>query len=195
MENIYIVTDGSSLAANNKTGFDAAAAYLILDSNFKVIHKESILLKDHTNNYAEMYAIYKGTKFIVEKLLDKLEIWNRIIIITDSQLCEKTLNEWMKTWLKNTDNETLINTTGKVKNQELIKSTYINILTLKLRLTTFICHMNSHKSEKDIPNMYEKFMDKYNYDRMNMDIEDFKQIFKANQIVDKLAYNELNSIK
>lgn len=195
MENIYIVTDGSSLAANNKTGFDAAAAYLILDSNFKVIHKESILLKDHTNNYAEMYAIYKGTKFIVEKLLDKLEIWNRIIIITDSQLCEKTLNEWMKTWLKNTDNETLINTTGKVKNQELIKSTYINILTLKLRFTTFICHMNSHKSEKDIPNMYEKFMDKYNYDRMNMDIEDFKQIFKANQIVDKLAYNELNSIK
>lgn len=195
MENIYIVTDGSCLAADNKTGFDAAAAYLILDSKFRVIHKESILLKDHTNNYAEMYAIYKGTKYIIEKLSDKLEIWNRIIVITDSQLCEKTLNEWMMNWLKNTDNEVLMNTTGKVKNQELVKSTYINILTLKLNFTVFICHMNSHKTEKDIPNMYVKFMDKYDYDKLQIEIDDFKQIFKANQIVDKMAYNQLNSIK
>lgn len=187
---IYIITDGSSISANNSTGFDAAAAYLILDSNFKVIHKESILLKNHTNNYAEMYAIYKGTKYIVEKLLDKLELWDRIVIITDSQLCEKTLSEWMEKWLKNTENEILLNTTGKVKNQELIKSTYINILTIKIKLLTYICHINSHKTEKEIPNMYEKFTNKYQY--VDISLEEFNNIYKANQIVDKLAYNELN---
>ena len=25
----------------------------------------------------------------------------------------------------------------------------------------YICHINSHKSEKDIPKMYQKFLDKY----------------------------------
>lgn len=189
--NIYIVTDGSCLAANNKTGFDAASAYLILDSNFKVLHKESILLKDHTNNYAEMYAIYKGTKWIIENLSDKLEIWDRIVVITDSQLCEKSLNEWMEGWMKNTKNEKLYSTTGAVKNQELIKSTYINILTLKLKFTTYICHMNSHKPESEVPKMYNKFMEKYN--KVDISLEEFKQIYLANQIVDKMAYNELNS--
>lgn len=189
--NIYIVTDGSCLAANNKTGFDAASAYLILDSNFKVLHKESILLKDHTNNYAEMYAIYKGTKWIIENLSDKLEIWDRIVVITDSQLCEKSLNEWMESWMKNTKNEKLYSTTGAVKNQELIKSAYINILTLKLKFATYICHMNSHKSESEVPKMYNKFMEKYN--KVDINLEEFKQIYLANQIVDKMAYNELNS--
>lgn len=189
--NIYIVTDGSCLAADNKTGFDAASAYLILDSNFKVLHKESILLKDHTNNYAEMYAIYKGTKWIIENLSDKLEIWDRIVIITDSQLCEKSLNEWMVGWLKNTSNEKLYSTTGAVKNQELVKSAYINILTLKLKFVTYICHMNSHKSESEVPKMYNKFMD--NYNEVDISLEDFKQIYLANQVVDKMAYTELNS--
>lgn len=192
-EVIFIITDGSSITADNKTGFDAAAAYLIMDSSFNVLHKESILLKDHTNNYAEMYAIYKGTKYVVENLLDKYEIWTKVVIITDSQLCEKSLNEWMDGWLRKTNNEVLFSTAGKVKNQELIKSAYINILTIKLKLVTYICHINSHKSESEVPKMYGKFMNKY--PQLDMLLEEFNNIYKANQIVDKMAYNELNSIK
>ena len=182
---IYIVTDGSSISADNSKGFDAAAAYVVYKGN-EMVYKESILLRNHTNNYAEMYAIYKGTKYVLENMA---EIFDRnVVVITDSQLCEKSLNEWMKGWLKKANNETLMSTTGEVKNQELIKSAYINILLLQLNTEVYICHINSHNTESKIPQMHKKFIDKY----FNIDIETFKMIFEANQIVDKMAYDKLN---
>ncbi len=193
MSQLLLVTDGSSITANNEKGFDAASAFVIYKDN-KLIYKESILLKNHTNNYAEMYAIYKGTKYIVENIR---EHGSELLVITDSQLCEKSLNEWMCGWLKKTNNEILYSTTGKVINQELIKSAYINILSLELIMDVYVCHINSHKSEKDIPKMYQKFLDKYiaKQPTIQMDMETFRLIFEGNQIVDQMAYNELNSIK
>ena len=192
MSQLLLVTDGSSITANNEKGFDAASAFVIYKDN-KLIYKESILLKNHTNNYAEMYAIYKGTKYIVENIR---EHGSELLVITDSQLCEKSLNEWMCGWLKKTNNEILYSTTGKVINQELIKSAYINILSLALIMDVYVCHINSHKSEKDIPKMYQKFLDKYvaKQPTIQMDMETFRLIFEGNQIVDQMAYNELNSI-
>jgi ribonuclease HI len=186
MGKIIITTDGSSISANNEKGFDAASAFAIYYNN-KLIHKESKLLLNHTNNYAEMYAIYKGTKYLVENSTEIFDA-ESIMIVTDSQLCEKTLNEWMKGWLKKTDNEVLMSTTGKVKNQELIKSAYINILLLSLTIPVYVCHINSHNNESKIPEMHKKFVDKY----FDIDIEEFKLIFEGNQIVDKLAYDTLN---
>ena len=182
---IIITTDGSSISANNEKGFDAAAAFAIYNCG-KLIHKESKLLLNHTNNYAEMYAIYKGTKYVLDKL--KNEEISEILIITDSQLCEKSLNEWMQGWLKKADDEVLFSTTGKVKNQELIKSTYINILLLSLSAPVYICHINSHNSESKIPEMYKKFINKY----FDIGIETFKIIFEGNQLADRLAYDILN---
>lgn len=192
MSQLLLVTDGSSITANNEKGFDAASAFVIYKDN-KLIYKESILLKNHTNNYAEMYAIYKGTKYITENIR---EHGSELLVITDSQLCEKSLNEWMRGWLKKTNNEILYSTTGKVINQELIKSAYINILSLALIMDVYVCHINSHKSEKDIPKMYQKFLDKYiaKQPTIQMDMETFRLIFEGNQIVDQMAYNELNSI-
>ena len=81
----YIVsTDGSSISANNSKGFDAAAAFVIYKGD-KMIYKESILLRNHTNNYAEMYAIYKGTKYLVENELGLYDA-DEVLIVTDSQL-------------------------------------------------------------------------------------------------------------
>jgi len=183
---IYVVTDGSSISANNSKGFDAAAAYVIY-VNGKIVHKESILLRNHTNNYAEMYAIYKGTKYVLENMVE-IHDCNNVVIITDSQLCEKSLNEWMKGWLKKATDETLMSTTGEVKNQELIKSAYINILSLQLFIPVYICHINSHNNESKILHMHKKFIDKY----FDIDLETFKMIFEGNQIVDKMAYEKLN---
>ena len=186
MNRIIIMTDGSSKTANNKTGFDAAAAYIVLYNN-KVIYKEAILLKDHTNNYAEMYAIYKGTKYLVE---NSSEIYDasEVFIVTDSQLCQKSLTCWMEGWLKNTDNEVLKSTSGDVKNQELIKSTYINILRLELVLPVSVCHINSHKPESEIPKMYEKFSREF----PDILIDEFRMIYEGNNACDKMAYDKLN---
>ena len=183
----YIIsTDGSSISAKNEKGFDAAAAYVIFKDG-KIIHKESILLRNHTNNYAEMYAIYKGTKYLVENE-EGIYDADEVLIVTDSQLCQKSLTEWMRVWLKKTDNEVLKSTTGEVKNQELIKSAYINILMLELILPVSVCHINSHKPESEIPKMYEKFSREF----PDILIDEFKLIYDGNQICDKLAYDELN---
>jgi ribonuclease HI len=183
----YIIsTDGSSISANNQKGFDAAAAYVIFKDG-KIIHKESILLRNHTNNYAEMYAIYKGTKYLVENE-EGIYDADEVLIVTDSQLCQKSLTEWMKVWLKKTDNEVLKSTTGEVKNQELIKSAYINILMLELILPVSVCHINSHKPESEIPKMYEKFSREF----PDILIDEFKLIYDGNQLADRLSYDELN---
>ena len=186
MSRIIISTDGSSIAVNNQKGFDAAAAYVIYYGD-KMIHKESILLKNHTNNYAEMYAIYKGTKYLVDNEVGIYDA-SEVLIVTDSQLCQKSLTEWMRSWLKKTDNEVLKSTTGEVKNQELIKSAYINILTLELILPVSVCHINSHKPESEIPKMYEKFSREF----PDILIDEFRMIYEGNRLSDVMAYNELN---
>ena len=183
----YIIsTDGSSISANNQKGFDAAAAYVIFKDG-KIIHKESILLRNHTNNYAEMYAIYKGTKYLVENE-EGIYDADEVLIVTDSQLCQKSLTEWMRVWLKKTDNEVLKSTTGEVKNQELIKSAYINILMLELILPVSVCHINSHKPESEIPKMYEKFSSEF----PDILIDEFRMIYEGNNLCDTMAYDELN---
>ena len=183
----YIVcTDGSSISANNSKGFDAAAAFVIYKGD-KMIYKESILLRNHTNNYAEMYAIYKGTIYHVENELDIYDA-DEVLVITDSQLCQKSLTDWMKGWLKKTDNEVLKSTTGEVKNQELIKSAYINILMLELILPVSVCHINSHKPESEIPKMYEKFSIEF----PDILIDEFRMIYEGNNLCDTMAYDKLN---
>ena len=182
----YIIcTDGSSISANNQKGFDAASAFVIYKGD-KMIYKESNLLKNHTNNYAEMYAIYKGTKYLVENE-EGIYDADEVLIITDSQLCQKSLTEWMKTWLKRTDNEVLKSTTGAVKNQELIKSAYINILRLELVLPVSVCHINSHVTENKVNQLYEKFRGEF----PDILFDEFMLMYKGNQKVDALAYEKL----
>lgn len=184
MGRYLLMTDGSSINANNKTGFDAAAAYVLMKDG-KVVHKESILLEDHTNNYAEMYAIYKGTKFVVEHL-DL--ITDELIIVTDSQLCQKSLTEWMVKWLKNTDNEVLKSSTGLVKNQELIKSAYINILQIEMYVPVSVCHINSHISENKVDQLYMKFAKEF----PDIMFDEFMLMYNGNRECDKMAYDMLN---
>ncbi len=186
MSRIIVCTDGSSISANNEKGFDAAAAVVIYMGD-KMIYKESILLKNHTNNYAEMYAIYKGTKYLVEEAACIHDV-DEVLIVTDSQLCQKSLTTWMKGWLKKTDNEVLKSTTGAVKNQELIKSAYINILMLELILPVSVCHINSHEPESKIPKMFEKF----NKEFPDILYDEFVRIYNGNQMCDQLAYDEIN---
>jgi hypothetical protein len=95
----------------------------------------------------------------------------------------------MKGWLKKATNETLVNSTGaEVKNQELIKSTYINILLLMQRIDVFVCHMNSHQPSSKLPQMYEKM----NKDFPDMSYDEFVLIYDGNNYCDKTARESLN---
>ena len=78
-----ICSDGSAISARNNTGFDSAGAFVVI-KDYQPVHQEVTVLRDHTNNYAEMYAIYKGTKWCLENLRD-LNKYDQLLIITDSQ--------------------------------------------------------------------------------------------------------------
>ena len=187
MRRVMICSDGSAISARNNTGFDSAGAFVVV-KDYQPVHQEVTVLRDHTNNYAEMYAIYKGTKWCLENLRD-LNKYDQLLIITDSQLCQQSLTTWMKGWLKKATNETLVNSTGaEVKNQELIKSTYINILLLMQRIDVFVCHMNSHQPSSKLPQMYEKM----NKDFPDMSYDEFVLIYDGNNYCDKTARESLN---
>lgn len=172
---LYIMTDGSAIM--NKDGnYDSAYSFIISDG----IKEESNILMNHTNNYAEMYAIYKSTKYVLENKIN-IEVYDEIIIITDSELCMKSLSVWMKSWLKNTKNEKLFNSQGAlVKNQELIKSAFINMLLINQVIPIRIIHMNSHESESKKKQMYEKMSKSI----PDLDIDDFNLIFEGNNKCD-----------
>ena len=120
--------------------------------------------------------------------MEDIDTYDKLVIVTDSDLCHKSLTVWMKGWLKKAKNEKLINSSGEeVKNQELIKSTYINILTLMLEIPVLVCHINSHQSKKQIPKMYEKM----NVKIPEMTYDEFEMIFKANDMCDTLAKDAL----
>lgn len=187
MKRLIITTDGSAIM-NENGNYDSAYAFVIF-KDYEIFKEESGFLRGKTNNYAEAYAIYKSTKYIVEnmKVTDGID---QVLIVTDSDLCFKSLTTWMFGWLKKTDNEKLVNSTGQlVKNQELLKSAFINILMLMLKVDVKLCHVNSHQSEKEKVKMYEK-MNKLIPDLI---YEEFEMIYKGNDLCDINARNKLKS--
>ena len=185
MKRIIIATDGSAVTGQ-RSAFDSASSYIILKDGEKIKH-ETTVLRDHTNNYAEMHAIYKGTKYCLEHILN-LNEYEEILIITDSQLCQKSLTMWMSGWLKKAQNELLVNSTGEaVKNQELIKSTYINILSLMLQIDVHVCHINSHEPKSKVPQMYEKASKLIK----ELSYEEFVLMYEANNACDVAARDAL----
>ena len=93
--------------------------------------------------------------------------------------------------MRKANNETLYGSTGaEVKNQELIKSTYINILSLMLQIKVYVCHINSHKSQREVPKMYEKMNKQFE----DMTFDEFVMIYDGNNHCDVSAREAVNNI-
>ena len=96
MNKFIIGTDGGAYKQKDGT-FDSVAALRIY-GNERLMYKEAILLKGKTNNYAEIYAIMRGLKAIDSYIsVNKLK-GSEVILITDSELCRKSLTEWIASW-------------------------------------------------------------------------------------------------
>ena len=92
-------------------------------------------IEHHSNNYAEMYAIYECLS-----LIQKNNITIPIELYTDSKYCLSILLEWYEKWLKN-------NLLKNKKNLKIIQKTYDIFKTFK---TINIIHVHSHgRGKKD----------------------------------------------
>lgn len=177
-----VSTDGGAFKKEGG-GFDAVSAFRIYEGD-KLLYKEGILLEDKTSNFAEIFAIFRGIRaissYIIHSGIKKAEVY----IITDSELCYKSLNTWFDTWLEKSESTILLNSSGKpVINQEVIKMAYIHMLRLQKYCDLKLCHINSHESINDIEKVRKKF-NKTNKLKINED--DFKIIFMSNHETDKM---------
>ena len=186
-----IATDGGAFKRDD-SGFDSVSAFRMYE-NGKLVFQEALLLEGKTNNYAEIYAIFRGLKAISTYIrragIQKAEV----MLITDSELCFKSLTVWMRDWLDKSDSITLINSSKKpVINQEVVKMAYINMLELQAVCKFKMCHINSHESVDNIEKLRKKF-NKVN--KLKVSEEEFELIFIANDECDTMVKETYNKYK
>ena len=182
MNKFIIGTDGGAYKQKDGT-FDSVAALRIY-GNERLMYKEAILLKGKTNNYAEIYAIMRGLKAIDSYIsVNKLK-GSEVILITDSELCWKSLTEWIESWLRNTSDHILKNSENKpVINQEIIKMAYIYYLRLESKCKIKLCHINSHCSINDLDKNLKKFNKK---NKTKFTIDEYELLYSINDECDKM---------
>lgn len=183
MSKFIIGTDGGAYKQSDGT-FDSVAAMRIYGDE-RLMYKEALLLKDKTNNYAEIYAIMRGLKAIDSYITVNKIKGAEVILITDSELCWKSLTQWIDSWLQNASDDILKNSEGKpVMNQQIIKMAYIYYLRLQTKCKIKLCHINSHCSinnlEKDLKKFNKKNKTKYK-------IEEYELLYAINDECDKMV--------
>ena len=191
MNKFIIGTDGGAYKQKDGT-FDSVAALRIY-GNERLMYKEAILLKGKTNNYAEIYAIMRGLKAIDSYItVNKLK-GSEVILITDSELCWKSLTEWIESWLRNTSDHILKNSENKpVINQEIIKMAYIYYLRLESKCKIKLCHINSHCSLNDLDKNLKKFNKK---NKTKFTIDEYEMLYVINDECDKMIEECYNDVK
>lgn len=184
-----IFTDGGSFKnEKEETGYDGAAAFIIWEDGNKIA-EEGIFLKGKTNNFSEMFAIGKSITVLREYIEKHVENKTNITVtvVTDSQLCQKSLLEWIYGWKANAVNGVLYNSKKEpVANQNLILVTRNEMDKLEsiIDRKVFIQHINSHKSLKDLPKNCAKFNKK---NHTNLTIDEYKFYHDCNDRCDKLV--------
>lgn len=192
---IKIFTDGGAFANKYEaTGFDSVASYNIWIDGKEVVCSAEFL-KGKTNNFAEMYAIYKSLKIVSEYLSKKKNNTATIKLITDSELCKKSLTEWINGWLKNANIGVLYNSKKEpVANQQLILMATIYLERLKLICSdqVYIQHINSHNSKSDIAKDCKKFNEKNNE---SLSLKEYEFYFMCNAKCDKMVKCKYDEVK
>ena len=100
-ETLYIFTDGGCFR-NGQSGSKGAYSVLFSDdkkSPFYKFNKTEMILREPTNNKAELSAIEYALETVLENY--KLFYNKSIVICTDSMYCINCIGKWSKNWLKN----------------------------------------------------------------------------------------------
>lgn len=191
---IRIFTDGGAFRNTREpSGFDSVAAYNIwIDSKEVVCSAE--FLRGKTNNFAEMYSIYKSLKLVYEFLIKHKHTTPNIKIITDSELCKKSLTEWLEGWLNNASMGVLYNSKKEpVANQQLILMTTIYLERLKTicQNQVYVQHINSHNTKASIVKDCAKFNNK---NKENLSVEEYEFYFMCNAKCDKMVKDKYEEV-
>lgn len=186
---LNIFTDASVMKRDY--GFDSCpmAIGVVLDS----VEKSYVeILKNTTNNFGEMYGIYKGVLIALELLKGKQ--YTHINLFSDSLISVNGLKEWLFNW-QITKEGILLNTSGEVKNQSIICNIINIILTFKSNISFYHTKGHSLQSKSVDLNKIKDEMIKLNKDNSLIMLDDYSisKILWYNDYVDKGSREYLKS--
>ncbi len=198
MTNYILVTDGSiSDRGVCDGGFGFRFSKIDENGKKELIFQGGGFSESVTNNRMEMMAIKEGAEKVFQYFREHpFNTNDNLIIISDSDLCVRTLTEYIFRWIKNliksgNPDGTLIGSAKKpVLNQDIIKEAFKFIMTLKRMLKVHIFHIKSHLALKNRRLDMEYFVNRNN---CSITIELFNSIVEENELVDKLAYNYMKN--
>lgn len=178
--NILVFTDGSSLIRKGHYESSSAGSIYI---NHNHICEFGSYNYDSTNSFGELYAIVMAFDKLSDIIYNNPELNKyQIFIISDSEYVVKSLNIYLKSWIKQGMNNNWINSKNKpVAYQSIFKYIYRNYFNITYNVNGIkvnIVHINSHI--KNVDKSYNKF-------NLNITKEEFIKISKYNDYVDKLA--------
>ena len=199
-ENTLVVfTDGSIYTTHDGKVISSSGSIIIHGNN--VMYNEPIILKESTNNIAELIAIYTGLYKTISLYFqcknNGINIEN-IYLFSDSKYCIDGLTTWLSNWVKNQYDRTFINYSGQpVANQNIFQIIIKMILQNQIPINLFKTRGHLSTGFNDI-NKLRKYLHDNNYGILSKDLcsEDLlRLIIKYNAEVDKIAYNQLQPFK
>ena len=129
-----------------KNGKKLAVAGYISMYRGEILSAEYKPMYDCTNNFGELYGIYMGISNLVKWGRDSDKFLN---LFSDSLISINSLRDWIFNWRVVTHND-LINKTGKVANQEIIKAIVCMVERSGYHMQLFhlLSHLNSSVPEQ-----------------------------------------------
>jgi len=135
--NYFLFTDGS--CKNNGKSYEAGWAFIIYDSNKKIVKQENGVIRgmDANNQKAELTAILRGLR-----VFGMFTTISKLVIVTDSEYSIKCCTEWCKKWK---DNNWKTSNGQDVKHRDIIEMIISKVESIDCSWT----HINSHTNNTD----------------------------------------------
>lgn len=194
---INIFSDGSILNLNNGSAIGCPGAIIVYFNEYgsEIIYDTyTDLINNTTNNDTEIRSIFLGLSVLNSRYKSLLQRTTNINIFSDSKICICGLREWIYSWMSNTHNGVLYNSSGEpVKNQDMFIETAREII--EIGKTTNLYHQKGHvkHSDSSIDNARKVFYESNGY--MIRDRYLLETISYYNNLIDKITKNDLNDNK
>lgn len=195
MTNFLLVTDGSiSDKGVGQGGYAYRFSKVDEDGKKELIFQGGGNDVNTTNNRMELSAIIDGLMKVKEYLLVNFPGEKKdVIVISDSDLCVKILSDYIYRWLKKIKDGVLYGSTNKpVANQDLVITAGKVLFVLRELCKPHFMHINSHIPKRELEQARQKFNEKNN---CLVSLELFNSIVEENELVDKMAYNNMASLR
>lgn len=187
---LNIFTD-ASIKVVGKNKWDGCSGAISYDTDVSRVDEKLVILRDCTNNIAELTAIEIG----VDMAIDNVGRYSRINLFSDSRISVLGLRDWFWKWIHYYKGQPLAeaiehmkcmySSTGEpVKNSIIILNIISKICSINPNITMFnIYHCKGH-SKTNVYKVQSTFLE---VNRIRISVEDASLLAHCNDEVDNLT--------